>query len=222
MSSIDQPILVSHKLCPFVQRAVITLLHKNVDYTIEYIDLAKKPDWFVNISPLSKVPLLRVGDEVLFESAVINEYLDEVYGEPMLPSDPLTKAQHRAWIEFSTSLNNAQHQLTQARREQTFRQIQADLAKKLAHLEQQVDDKGFFAGDSFSLVDAAFAPFLMRSQILADETGEDSLEDFKKLLKWRENILTLDEVKQSVVEDFEELYNEAFYERDGYLVDLAN
>ncbi len=222
MSKIDQPILVSFKLCPFVQRAVITMLHKKIDYTIEYIELSKKPDWFLNISPLGKVPLLRVGEEVLFESAVINEYLDESYGESMLPKDPLKKAQHRAWIEFSSSINNAQHQLTQARREQTFRQIQADLAKKLAHLEQQVDDKGFFSGDTFSLVDSAFAPFLMRSQTLADETGEDSLEDFKKLLKWRENMLSLDAVKNSVVEDFEELYNEAYYERDGYLVQLAS
>ncbi len=222
MSNIDQPILISFKLCPFVQRSVITLLHKNVDYTIEYINLSKKPDWFLNISPLGKVPLLRVGDEVLFESAVINEYLDEIYGKSLLPKDPLNKAKHRAWIEFSSSLNNAQHQLTQARREQTFRQIQLDLAKKLSTLEQQVDAHGFFAGKAFSLVDSAFAPFLMRSQILADETGEDSLEDFKKLSKWRDNILTLDEVKNSVVEDFEDLYIEAFYERNGYLVDLAN
>ncbi len=218
MSKIDQPILVSFKLCPFVQRSVITLLHKKIDYTIEYIDLAKKPDWFLKISPLGKVPLMRVGEEVLFESAVINEYLDETNGDPILPQDPLLKAQHRAWIEFSSSLNNAQYQLTQARREQTFRQIQGDLAKKLAHLEHQIDDKGFFAGDSFSLVDSAFAPFLMRSQILADETGEDSLEDFKKLCKWRDNMLSLDAVTQSVVEDFEELYIESFYERDGYLV----
>ncbi|WP_251358320.1 glutathione S-transferase family protein [Kangiella sp. TOML190] len=221
MSKIDQPILVSFKLCPFVQRSVITLLHKKIDYTIEYIDLAKKPEWFLKISPLGKVPLMRVGEEVLFESAVINEYLDETNGAPLLPQDPLLKAQYRAWIEFSSSLNNAQHQLTQARREQTFRQIQADLAKKLAHLEHQVGDQGFFAGDSFSLVDSAFAPFLMRSQMLADETGEDSLEDFKKLCKWRDNMLSLDEVNKSVVDDFTELYIESFYERDGYLVALS-
>ncbi len=222
MSKIEQPILVSFKLCPFVQRAVITLNHKEVEHTIEYIDLNKKPDWFLSISPLGKVPLMRVGEEVLFESAVINEFLDETYGESMLPADSLTKAKHRAWIEFSSSLNNAQYQLTQARREQTFRQIQSDLAKKLAHLEQQVEANGFFADDKFGLVDVAFAPFLMRSQILADETGEDSLEDFKKLTKWRDNILSIEAVQKSVVEDFEELYNEALYERDGYLVALAN
>ncbi|NVK22144.1 MAG: glutathione S-transferase family protein [Kangiellaceae bacterium] len=219
MSSIDQPILVSFKLCPFVQRAAITLLHKKLDYTIEYIDLNNKPDWFVEISPLGKVPLLRVNDQVLFESAVINEYLDETNGNNMLSKDPLIKADQRAWIEFSSSINNAQHQLTQARREETFEKIDDDLNKKLAHLERKIDAKGFFQGSSFTLVDSAFAPFLMRSQILADNTGIDVLEDFKKLAVWRDNMLSLEEVQQSVVEDFEDLYMESIYERGGYLAD---
>lgn len=216
MTQIDQPILISFKLCPFVQRSAITLLHKKIEFTLEYIDLNRKPDWFIKISPLGKVPLLRVGESILFESAVINEYLDEVYGESLLPADPLIKAQHRAWIEFSSSLNKAQHQLTQARREETFRKIQSDLANKLIHLSQQIDDSGYFS-EKFSLVDSAFAPFLMRSKILAENTGEDSLEDFKPLLKWRENVLQLDAVKDSVVDDFEELYMETIGERGGYL-----
>lgn len=222
MSSSDSVILVGSKLCPFVQRVAITLLYKDVQHTAEYIDLNKKPDWFNLASPLGKVPLLKIGDDVLFESAVICQYLDEVHGESLLPSEPLLKAQHRAWIEFSSSLNNAQHQLTQARREQTFRQIQSDLAKKLAYLEAQVANNDCFDDKNFSLMDAAFAPFLLRSQILADETGEDSLEDFKHLTQWRERLIALDAVKNSVVEDFEELYLEAFYERDGYLVDLSS
>ncbi len=78
MSS-QQPIeLISFNLCPFVQRSVITLNKKGIDYKITYIDLADKPDWFLALSPLGKVPVLKHGDEVLFESAVINEYLDEI------------------------------------------------------------------------------------------------------------------------------------------------
>lgn len=222
MSNSEQITLVGSKLCPFVQRVAITLLHKEIDHTVEYIELNKKPDWFNLASPLGKVPLLKVGDEIIFESAVICQYLDEVYGDSLLPSDPLLKAHHRAWFEFSSSLNNAQHQLTQARREQTFRQIQSDLAKKLAHLEAELVKSDGFARRDFSLLDAAFAPFLVRSQILADETGEDSLEDFKNLSQWRERLLMLDVVKNSVTDDFEELFLEAFYERDGYLVDLSS
>lgn len=219
MSALEQPILVSHKLCPFVQRSVITLLHKKIDFTIEYISLERKPDWFLEISPLGKVPLLRIKDTVLFESSVINEYLDETHGKPMLPTDPLEKAEHRAWIEFSSSINNIQFQLTQARREETFVKIEEDLNKKLAHLEKRIGNQGFFDGKEFSLVDSSFAPFLMRSKILADNTGVDTVSDYKKIQKWRENLLLLPEVKKSVVKDFEDLYMESIYERGGYLAD---
>jgi hypothetical protein len=57
--------LISFKTCPFVQRAVITLKHKNIDFDITYIDLAEPPDWFLEMSPLGKVPVLKVDDEIL-------------------------------------------------------------------------------------------------------------------------------------------------------------
>jgi glutathione S-transferase len=76
--------LVSHYLCPYVQRASIVLSEKGVAFERHYIDLAAKPDWFLRISPLGKVPLLAVpqaglDDAILFESAVICEYLEETH-----------------------------------------------------------------------------------------------------------------------------------------------
>ena len=76
--------LISHDLCPYVQRAVIALAEKGVAFDRVYIDLAAKPDWFLAISPLGKVPLLKVGDDVIFESAVILEYLEETQPHPLL------------------------------------------------------------------------------------------------------------------------------------------
>ena len=71
--------LVSFKLCPFVQRSVITLKRKAAPYSIRYVDLADPPDWFLALSPARKVSLLVVdGTDVVFESAVINEFVDEV------------------------------------------------------------------------------------------------------------------------------------------------
>ena len=69
--------LISHKLCPYVQRAVIALTEKGVPFERIDIDLANKPDWFLKISPLGKTPVLVVGDKAIFESAVILEYLEE-------------------------------------------------------------------------------------------------------------------------------------------------
>ncbi|MDH4275939.1 MAG: glutathione S-transferase family protein, partial [Gammaproteobacteria bacterium] len=107
-----QPELISFDLCPFVQRSVITMLEKNVAYKITYIDLANPPDWFLKISPFGKVPALRVGDKTLFESAVINEYLDDITPPSMHPQDPLQRALNRAWIEFGSELIGTQYMLS--------------------------------------------------------------------------------------------------------------
>src|SRR5690349_19511858 len=81
--------LVSHALCPYVQRAAIALHEKGVAFERVDVDLDNKPDWFKAISPLGKVPLLKIGDAVIFESAVIVEYLEETQPNPLHPSDPL-------------------------------------------------------------------------------------------------------------------------------------
>ncbi len=98
--------LISHKLCPCVQRAVIALTEKRVTFERIDIDLANKPDWFVAISPLGKTPVLQVGDVPIFESAVILEYLEETQPRPLHPTDPLRRAEHRAWIEFGSTVLN--------------------------------------------------------------------------------------------------------------------
>src|SRR6516165_5383753 len=98
--------LISHKLCPYVQRAVIALTEKGVSFERIDIDLANKPDWFLRISPLGKTPVLVVGEHAIFESAVILEYLEETQTRPLHPADPITRAEHRAWIEFGSAVLN--------------------------------------------------------------------------------------------------------------------
>src|SRR3977135_3205239 len=98
--------LISHKRCPYVQRAVIALSEKGVPFEQIDIDLANKPDWFLAISPLGKTPVLQVGDKAIFESAVILEYLEEPQPKPLHPADPLTRAEHRGWIEFGSTVLN--------------------------------------------------------------------------------------------------------------------
>src|SRR5215469_1520462 len=94
-------LLVSHKLCPYVQRAVISLSEKQVRFERIDVDLSNKPDWFKALSPLGKTPVLKVGSSAIFESAVILEYLEETQSGPLHPKDPLKRAEHRAAIEFS-------------------------------------------------------------------------------------------------------------------------
>jgi len=98
--------LISHKLCPYVQRAVIALNEKGVTFERVDIDLANKPDWFLEVSPLGRTPVLQVGDTAIFESAVILEYLEETEPKPLHPAEALSRAEHRGWIEFGSAVLN--------------------------------------------------------------------------------------------------------------------
>ena len=92
--------LISFKLCPFVQQVSVVLNWKNVDYGLEYIELADPPDWFLKLSPFKQVPILLVKDKVLFESTAINEYIEEAYEKKLHPDDLILKAKNRSWIAF--------------------------------------------------------------------------------------------------------------------------
>ena len=197
--------LISFKLCPFVQRSVITLLEKNIPFDITYIELDDKPDWFLKISPLGKVPVLRINDDnILFESAVINEYLDEITPPSLHPKDLFAKAQNRAWIEFGSNLLMTSYRLKTAQDEDSLEKERSLLTTQLKQLEEQVDGKNFFNGDHFSLVDSAYAPVFRWIDLLDRNFNTGLLEHVPGLKNWSEHLLQRPSVKGSVVEDFEE------------------
>ncbi|EMY69741.1 glutathione S-transferase family protein [Leptospira vanthielii] len=199
-----KPLLVSFKLCPYVQRSVINLLEKKVDYDIKYIDLAKKPDWFLKISPFGRVPVLQIGDDVIFESAVINEYLDETNEPTLHPKDPIQKAKHRSWTEFASALLADQYGWTMSKEKSDSDKKREEILSKFKILEAGLPSPTgstlFFAGSQMHLVDTAFAPFFMRMQFLSDHNPEFYLlGDFPKIQKWSETLLSLPSVKNSVL-----------------------
>lgn len=208
--------LVSFKLCPYVQRSLITLLHKGVAHEISYIELADPPTWFHTISPLGKVPLLKVDGEVLFESAVINEYLDETTGERLMPADPLTRARHRGWIEFGSELLGDQWRSMTAPAGEKFARTRDALRSKLATLEARLGEGPYFDGESFSLVDTAYAPFFMRHALLNEALGLSRPGEFPKCERWGAALLALPEVRESVVSDFERLFRDYVNDAGGY------
>ena len=200
--------LISFKLCPFVQRAVIIMIEKGVDFDITYIDLKNKPDWFLKLSPLGKVPVLKVGDEVLFESAVIAEYLDETRPPALHPSDPLQRARNRAWVEFSSDLLMTQFRMVMGKDRQTFDELRATLGDKLAMLEENLGDGPFFNGAGFALVDAAYAPGFMRLAFNESLLPLDIYAGLPKVAAYAAELLARPSVQQSVVPDCAELYAE--------------
>jgi glutathione S-transferase len=200
--------LVSFDVCPFVQRSVITLEEKAVPYEIEHIDLNNKPEWFMQLSPLGKVPILIVEDMAIFESATINEYLDETApGRKLQPSDPLRRAHNRAWIEFTSTILVTRNHMQHAKTEQETRKLAAVVNAQLARLEEQLDNGPFFDGNGFSLVDAAAAPLFQRLTWLLELAPDlGVLDDLPKVTAWSEALLQRESVKRSTVADIRERY----------------
>src|ERR1700761_3382719 len=179
--------LISHRLCPYVQRAVIALTEKGVAFERIDIDLANKPDWFLKVSPLGKTPVLLVGDHAIFESAVILEYLEETQLKPLHPADALSRAEHRAFIEYGSAVLNDIAGLYSAPDEATFAAKAAQLEQRFARLEARVVGP-WFDGETFSLVEAAFGPVFRYFDVF-DEIGDFGiLADKPKLAAWRANL----------------------------------
>jgi glutathione S-transferase len=203
-------VLVSHHLCPYVQRAAISLREKGVPFERLTIDLANKPAWFKVISPLGKVPLLRVpqhGQEtVIFESAVILEFLEETHASPLHPADPLARARHRAWIEFGSAILNAIGRLYCALTEAAFIAESQALSAMFDRLEAELRDTSragpWFAGERFSLVDAVYGPIFRYFDVF-DRISDFGILSGKPLVEaWRKGLHERESVKDAVTPDY--------------------
>ena len=212
--------LISFKLCPFVQRSIITLRHKGVDFDLTYIDLNSPPDWFNEISPMGKVPLLKVDldgkQAVLFESAVIAEFVDEVTPGSLTPTDPVDRAVNRAWIAFASDCQDTYFKLTNSPDEDTFISTSNTLMERFNQLEAKLGDGPYFNGAELSLVDAAFAPLFMRLDLLSEERPAYDKAAFPKIASWSAALLDTPSIKESVVEDFPRLFKGRMMGMDSY------
>ena len=211
--------LISFDLCPFVQRSVITLLEKEIPFKRTNIDLANKPGWFLDISPLGKVPVLRINGNILFESAVINEYLDEITPPSMHPQDPLQKAVNRAWIEYGSELSNLSFRMLITQDENGVEQSVQGLRDKFEFLEKNLTAEPFFNGAAFSLIDAAYAPVFIRIEYLLKQVIDNLIPPgCNRVLAWSDAILSRPSVQGSIIDRFTELATERFRKRGGILL----
>jgi len=210
--------LVSFKACPFVQRVAITLQYKGIDYDIEYVDLGSPPEWFLAISPQKKVPLLIVDSTVIFESAVINEYIDEAYPPKLHPEDLLMKAINRSWIEFCNNISLYTFQLTIKENKSDFKDTLEAMLNDFDLVENYLEAKPFFNGEQFSLVDSSYAPVFQRLDFLEQIYKPIIIpERHPELAKWKDSLLLLKAVKQSTVKDIQNLYYQLLWTRQGYI-----
>ena len=214
----NQLTLISHKLCPYVQRAVIALEELGVEYKRIDIDLDNPPDWFKRLSPLGKVPVMLVDDDtILFESAVIAEYINDISDGGLLATDLLEKARQRAWIEFASATLDNIAALYSASGASSFERVASQLETKWRQLEENLPETGFFNEQEFSLVDAAFAPVFRYIELFEQLLDRDFLVDFPRVNQWRQVLATRPSVVAAVRQDYPTLLLEFLAKRHSYL-----
>jgi glutathione S-transferase len=206
--------LISHPLCPFVQRAAIVLLEKGVPFERVNIDLSVKPNWFMALSPTGKVPVLKVrqlngAEAILFESVVICEYLNETLGgAAMYPDDALLRARHRAWIEFATQTFTEGWQFLHAKDMATADARRAAFRDRLSKIEAELGDGPYFAGADFGLVDAVYAPLFRYFGIIDPKVADPIFVGLPRVTAWRAALADRSSVKNAVIDTYPDLFRD--------------
>jgi len=210
-------LLVSFKTCPWVQRAAIVLREKKIEFEFRHIDPDNRPDWFLAISPHKKVPVLRLDDKIsLFESNAIAEFLDETIAPRLHPEDPLERAVNRAWTDyvptFASAVTGTAYAATEADYVKAAGQIPVPFERLEGALAKQ-NAGPFFNGAKYSLVDAAYAPFLQRYYFLDRVRRLGHLEKFPRLKAWSDALLARPSTHSFPPAEFEAMYREALKRR---------
>jgi glutathione S-transferase len=194
--------LISHYLCPYVQRARIVLAEKTIPHELEFINLAAKPDWFRAISPLGKVPVLLVDGEPLFESAAIVEYLDEITPGSLHPADAYERARHRAWIEYASGTLNTIADFYNAPDAASLESQAAKLTRRFGTLDRELGQGAYFGGQDFSLVDAAFGPVFRYFDVIDNFADFGVFATSPRVQRWRNALHQRPSVRDAVVNDY--------------------
>lgn len=187
--------IYSAHVCPYAQRSRMTLMIKGIDFDLNEIDLQNKPANFQEISPYGKVPVLKHGANRIWESAIINEYLDEVFPEPhLMPTDPGQRALARIWIEFANSkFTTAFYKLLLSQDPAKQQEWSDELKNHLRFMENEGLRKfsnggPYWLGSDLSLVDISFAPWFERWPAIAHYRNVSIPDECTLLQQWWETM----------------------------------
>ena len=170
----------------------MVLHEKGVDFETTEVDLANKSEEFLEASPTGKVPVIVVDGDSLYESNVVNQYLDEVTGEPeLLPEDAKERAYARIWMSladenFFPAVLGASVGRERGFSEERIASSFQKLERILSSLEQQLDGREYLIG-RFSLADIAYAGNFVRLREL-EVRGDVSLDDYPNVAAWVERV----------------------------------
>lgn len=173
-------------------RTRMVLHEKDIDFEVNEVDLGNKSEEFLRVSPYGKVPVLRVNGTSLYESNIVNEYLDEVHEAPkLMPSDPMQRAAVRSWMAFADdyffpSIYRVRMGPERGFSEKEIQESKEKLADALSRLEQQLEGNEYLAGE-YTLADIAHAGNFHRLHELA-ESGHMPLHEYPNVAAWMERV----------------------------------
>ena len=180
----------------------MVLREKGVDFEVHEVDLSNKSEEFLSVSPYGKVPVLRVDGTSLYESNIVNEYLDEVYESPkLMPENPEDRALVRSWMAFADdyffpSIYRVRTGVQRGYSEDEIQEAKDKLDDALSRLEHQLEGKKWLVGE-YTLADIAHAGNFHRLRILA-KSGEVSLHKYPNVMGWIEQVESKESYKASV------------------------
>ena len=194
---------------------------KNVEFDVTYVNLREKPDWFLEISPHGKVPVLKVDGEILFESNAIAEFLDEMVEPKIHPADPFKRARNRAWTDFvpdfSSAINGIGYSKTREAVEAGLEKAQKALSRlERALATERGNDGPYFNGDRLCLVDAAYGPILQRFARVEKVLETGLLKEFPLVQAWSDALLANETVIGAVPDNFPEEFEGNHKRRETY------
>ncbi|KAK7098832.1 uncharacterized protein [Littorina saxatilis] len=184
--------LFSAWFCPFAQRSWIALLEKGVDFELVEIDPYNKTPEFLAVNPRGLVPTLVNNKKSVYESLVLNEYIDEVWPQQpkLMPSDPYDRAQARIWIDFiSKKIIPQFYLILQSQEKDQQEDAKGRFLDGLRTLTSAMSSEGpYFFGKDFGLVDIALIPFALRFDIIAHYRDFSLPSDgsFDRLKVWKD------------------------------------
>jgi RNA polymerase-associated protein len=186
-------VLYSGTTCPYSHRCRFVLFEKGMDFEIRDVDLFAKPEDIALMNPYNDVPILVERDLILYESNIINEYIDERFPHPQLmPGDPLARARVRLFLlnfekELFAYVNLIENRANGPKpTDKILEKSRNQIRDRLTQLAPIFLKNRFMLGDDFSMLDVAIAPLLWR----LDFYGIDMSKNAAPLLKYAERIFS--------------------------------
>ena len=207
--------IYSSARCPYAQRTRMLMIEKEIPFELTEVDLRNKPDWFLAVSPYGKVPVIVDDGQTIYESAIINEYLDEKYKSiPMMPEEPVERAKARIWMDYCTNkyLTLSRKLLVDHGNEELQTENKKKMKESLLYIEKECFEKNangpFWLGNNISLVDLHYAPFFERFGAFKELFGVEWPEECIKISDWWSAIQKRDSYKMTVLptEEHVDLY----------------